>query len=89
MDLIPKLGKLGCFGPFIPNQYGGAEFDQISYIGDTNSDQNIDVLDVVNIIDIILNNSNPNQVEIYLSDYNSDGLVDISDIVAIVNYILS
>ena len=65
------------------------EFDQISYIGDTNSDQNIDVLDVVNIIDIILNNSNPNQIEIYLSDYNSDGLVDVSDIVAIVNYILS
>ena len=31
MDLIPKLGELGCFGPFIPNQYGGAELDQISY----------------------------------------------------------
>ena len=30
-DLIPKLGSLGCFGPFIPNQYGGAELDQISY----------------------------------------------------------
>ncbi|MBL31407.1 MAG: acyl-CoA dehydrogenase [Flavobacteriales bacterium] len=31
MGLIPKLGELGCFGPFIPNQYGGAELDQISY----------------------------------------------------------
>jgi len=30
-DLIPKLGELGCFGPFIPNKYGGAELDQISY----------------------------------------------------------
>tara|TARA_B100001250_G_scaffold279275_1_gene241662 strand:- start:1785 stop:2966 length:1182 start_codon:yes stop_codon:yes gene_type:complete len=29
--LIPKLGELGCFGPFIPNQYGGAELDYISY----------------------------------------------------------
>ena len=29
--LIPKLGELGCFGPFIPNKYGGAELDQISY----------------------------------------------------------
>ena len=30
-DLIPKLGHLGCFGPFIPNKYGGSELDQISY----------------------------------------------------------
>ena len=30
-QLIPKLGDLGCFGPFIPNKYGGAELDQISY----------------------------------------------------------
>ena len=28
--LIPKLGELGCFGPFITNKYGGAELDQIS-----------------------------------------------------------
>jgi len=30
-DLLPKLASLGCFGPFIPTQYGGAELDQISY----------------------------------------------------------
>jgi|TARA_Y100000994_G_scaffold5517_1_gene5196 glutaryl-CoA dehydrogenase len=30
-DLIPKLGSLGCFGPFIPTEYGGSELDQISY----------------------------------------------------------
>ena len=30
-ELIPKLGSLGCFGPFIPNTYGGSELDQISY----------------------------------------------------------
>ncbi|MAZ56159.1 MAG: acyl-CoA dehydrogenase [Flavobacteriales bacterium] len=29
--LIPKLGELGCFGPFIPNKYGGAGLDQVSY----------------------------------------------------------
>ena len=29
--LLPQLGELGCFGPFIPSQYGGAELDQISY----------------------------------------------------------
>ena len=30
-QILPKLGELGCFGPFIPNKYGGAELDQISY----------------------------------------------------------
>jgi len=30
-DLLPKLGKMGCFGSFIPSKYGGAELDQISY----------------------------------------------------------
>ena len=30
-QILPKLGDLGCFGPFIPAQYGGAELDQISY----------------------------------------------------------
>jgi len=29
--LLPKLGELGCFGPFIKTKYGGAELDQISY----------------------------------------------------------
>ena len=30
-EILPKLGELGCFGPFIPAKYGGAELDQISY----------------------------------------------------------
>ena len=25
-QLLPKLGELGCFGPFIPSKYGGSEF---------------------------------------------------------------
>ncbi len=29
--ILPQLGSLGCFGPFIPTEYGGAELDQISY----------------------------------------------------------
>jgi len=30
-SLIPKLGEIGCFGPFIPSIYGGPELDQLSY----------------------------------------------------------
>ncbi|MDW8333880.1 MAG: acyl-CoA dehydrogenase family protein, partial [Bacteroidia bacterium] len=29
--LIPEMGKMGIFGPFIPVEYGGAGLDQISY----------------------------------------------------------
>ncbi|MBV8252779.1 MAG: acyl-CoA dehydrogenase family protein [Chitinophaga sp.] len=29
--IIPGLGELGCFGPTIPTQYGGAGLDYISY----------------------------------------------------------
>ena len=30
-QILPKLGEMGCFGPFIPNKYGGSDLDQISY----------------------------------------------------------
>ena len=30
-DLMKKLGSLGALGPFIPEEYGGAGLDQISY----------------------------------------------------------
>lgn len=29
--LIKGLGEMGCFGPFIPQKYGGAGLDYISY----------------------------------------------------------
>ena len=28
-DILPKLASLGCFGPFIPTEHGGAGLDQI------------------------------------------------------------
>ena len=31
IHLVPELGELGAFGPFIPEKYGGAGFDHISY----------------------------------------------------------
>lgn len=30
-DLMPKLGAIGALGPYIPEEYGGAGLDQISY----------------------------------------------------------
>lgn len=31
MHIIPGLGEIGAFGPYIPEQYGGPGLDQISY----------------------------------------------------------
>jgi glutaryl-CoA dehydrogenase len=30
-DLLPKLAEVGAFGPYIPEEYGGAGLDQMSY----------------------------------------------------------
>jgi glutaryl-CoA dehydrogenase len=30
-QIIKELGELGCFGPFVPQEYGGAGLDYISY----------------------------------------------------------
>ena len=29
--LLPGLGEIGAFGPYIPEEYGGAGLDQIAY----------------------------------------------------------
>ena len=29
--LLPKLGELGCFGPFIPSKYGGSRTMDLVY----------------------------------------------------------
>lgn len=30
-QIVPELGEIGAFGPYIPEEYGGAGLDQISY----------------------------------------------------------
>ena len=30
-QIVPGLGEIGAFGPYIPEEYGGAGLDQISY----------------------------------------------------------
>ncbi len=78
-----------------PNEY----FDQIqtdSYnflynqlalgeIGDVNQDSEINIIDVVELVSIILGDSNSNN----FSDINNDNSVDILDVIQLVNLILS
>ena len=57
-------------------------------IGDLNSDNLIDVLDLVMIINIIIGNINPTEVQTIAGDLNADDTIDVLDVVQLVNTIL-
>ena len=61
----------------------------VGTIGDVNLDQVIDILDVINILNFVLEQSMPSEDEFWLSDINSDGFLNVLDIVLIVNIILA
>jgi len=64
--------------------------EDITYTaGDMNQDGSLNVLDIVMIVDLILNNPNPSEMEILLGDLTNDGLVNVLDIVALVDTILN
>ena len=56
-------------------------------LGDANSDQAVDVADVVAIVNYILGEPNDPFVEA-AADVNGDGKIDVDDVVAVVNIIL-
>ena len=60
-------------------------------MGDPNLDGQINILDVVEMIEIIVNCSDPlncHQTHLACMDYNNDQLIDIVDIILIINTIL-
>ena len=57
-------------------------------LGDINFDGNVNVLDVVNLIEFILANSNPTDSEFELADINYDNYLNVLDVVALVSIIL-
>ena len=64
--------------------------DNINFnIGDINQDQIIDILDVVQLINFILGQTNFDFTELYLADCNSNEIINIQDIIIIVNYIIN
>ena len=54
--------------------------------GDVNSDDSIDVLDVVLIVNMILETE---QMNYLTADINSDGFINVQDIIALINIILN
>ena len=53
--------------------------------GDLNSDGIINILDVIEVVSLILENSQYNE----LADLDSDGLVNVIDVILLVNLILN
>jgi hypothetical protein len=58
-------------------------------LGDVNTDLLIDILDVVNIVNFIMGNSQPTFEQEYLGDLNQDNIINIQDIILIINIILT
>ena len=83
--------------PIIEDEYGlHGEIDLIMNstengisLGDINFDNLLNVQDIVLLVGIILNNSIPNDFQIYSGDINNDNNIDILDIVQLVAIILN
>jgi hypothetical protein len=77
-----NTGEQQCIIIYLEYHYGGD-----TLMGDVNSDQKVDVEDVVGIVNQILGepaaNFNP-----ATADLNGDGKIDVDDVVAVVNIIL-
>ena len=58
------------------------------YLGDSNFDGNIDVLDVVTLVNIILLVNEPNDDQVFWLDMNQDAMLNVQDVVLLVNIIL-
>ena len=54
--------------------------------GDSNTDGNLDVLDVVLLVNYILN---PDGTDFPQTDMNQDGLINVIDVVTLVNVVLN
>ena len=62
-------------------------FMQCDYdIGDINSDNLLDVIDIIEQVDFIMDNNSDNYDSIY--DLNFDNIIDILDIIELINRIL-
>ena len=62
----------------------------LSYgVGDMNSDNSVDVLDVVLIVNIILGLSEVDDATLWAGDINNDGTINIQDVILLISIILN
>ena len=97
MDETTESGEDYCYQIMLLDDEGNELLESMeqcitieaNYIaGDLNQDGAINVLDVVMVVDLILNNPNPTEMQMLLGDLNSDGFINVLDIVMIMDIIL-
>lgn len=64
------------------------DFPPFLIAGDMNQDGSLDVLDIIQAVNLILSDIEPDPFEQYIADLNEDGDVDILDVVIIVDVIV-
>ena len=57
-------------------------------LGDVNQDNDVNIMDIITLVDFVLENSIPTDLEISLSDIDYSGELDVLDIIGLVNLIL-
>ena len=87
VDYISDINtaRFGTYGRGIWDFILNDNYDII--LGDVNSDNNINIQDVIIVISFILGNDNPNDNQIIASDINQDNTINVLDIVLIVDLI--
>ena len=59
-----------------------------SFLGDVNSDQGLDILDILHTVNIIMGFTESTLAEECMADINQDNIIDIFDIIIMINLIL-
>ena len=63
--------------------------DQIGFIpGDVNSDEFVDIVDLVRLIDYLLSGKEQSDFNVKAADVNNDGLVSIDDLTALIDHLM-
>ena len=57
--------------------------------GDMDDNSEINIFDVLNIVDIVLINTSPNDYQLIRADVNFDGVINIDDVLSLVNQIIA
>ena len=85
LDIKENGNNIGYWNTFKANLHRNSYYSN-QLMGDVNTDSNIDILDVIEIVGYIL--STNQSIDFYYADMNYYGYVDISDIILILNHIL-
>ena len=65
-----------------------AEQTDFITLGDINQDSMIDILDAVLLVNFILGQTTPDNIENICSDLNADGMINIQDVILLINIII-